>query len=238
MALLKRHKPYLIIPDTHAPYHHRDTLEFLKEVHKKYKCHDTVIHVGDIFDFHAISKYTVELDAPTATEEYQRALEFSEKLVKIFPKGVLILGNHDTRAKSSLELMGVPIELLKKPKDLFGLPKGWKVEPLCHVIKEYDVLCEHGCGSNGPNGALTTAIYKRTSFVQGHTHSEAGCKYSANHDSLIFGLNVGCLIDNTSLAMRYGKYLKKKGILGCGVVFSASHAEFIPLELNKKGRKK
>ncbi len=69
---------------------------------------------------------------------------------------------------------------------------------------------KHGNNSTGPNGALNTAIFKRTSFVQGHCHSEAGCKYSANHDSLIFGMNVGCLVDNTSLAMRYGKYLKKK----------------------------
>lgn len=230
----KAKKPYLIIPDTHAPYHHKDTIKFLEEVHKKYNCNDKVICTGDIFDFHAISKYTVELDAPTASEEYQRALEFSKELGKVFPKGILVLGNHDSRAESSLKSLGVPLELLKNPRDLFGLPKGWKVQPLCHVIKGFDVLVEHGNNSTGPNGALTTAIYKRTSYVQGHAHSEAGCKYSANHNSLIFGLNVGCLIDNTSLAMRYGKYIKKKGVLGCGLVYSGSHAEFIPME---KGRK-
>ena len=227
----KNKKPYLIISDMHAPYNHKDAIKFLKKVHKKYKCSDTVIHIGDLFDFHAISKYTKEPGTPTAQEEYFKALKFSDKLTKVFPKGVLILGNHDSRPEISLKALGVPLEFLKDWKELLGLPKGWRVEQLCHVIKEYDVLCEHGCGSSGPNGALSTAIYKRTSYVQGHCHSEAGTKYSANHTSLIFGLNVGCLVDNTSLAMCYGKYLKKKGVLGCGVVFSGSHAEFIPMEV-------
>lgn len=228
--LFKKSKPYLIIPDTHAPYHHQDTLKFLKEVYKKYNCNDTVIHIGDIFDFHAISRYTKELDAPTAKDEYNKALEFSKELCKIFPKGILILGNHDCRVKSNLKELGIPTEMLKDPKELLGLGKDWKVEPLYYVIKEFDVLCEHGNNSTGPTGALSTAIFKRTSFVQGHAHSEASVHYSANHKDLIFGLNVGCLVDNTSIGTRYGAYLKKKGVLGCGVVFSKSNAIFVPME--------
>ena len=227
----KNRKPYLIIPDTHAPYHHRNTLNFLKEVHAKYNCQDLVIHIGDLFDFHAISKYTVEMDSPPATEEYQRALKFSSKLGALFPNGVLVLGNHDIRAEIGLKTIGVPLTLLKSTKDLFGLPKGWKVEPLFHVIKEHNVLCEHGINSTGVGGAITTAVFKRCSYVQGHCHADAGVHYSANHYDLIFGLNVGCLVDNTSLALRYGKYIKKKGILGCGVVFSGANAIFVPMEV-------
>lgn len=226
----KMPKPYLIIPDTHAPYNHKDAIKFLKEVYNKYKCNDTVIHIGDIFDFHAISHYSKELDAPTAKDEYAKALQFSKELCRTFPKGVLILGNHDCRVKSQLKEIGVPTEMVKDYKDLLGLSKGWKVEPLCHIIKEFDVLCEHGNNSTGAIGALSTAIFKRTSFVQGHAHSAAGVLYSANHKSLIFGLNVGCLVDNTSIGMAYGEYMKKKGVLGCGLVFSGNHAEFIPME--------
>lgn len=214
----------------HAPYHHRDTIEFLKEVQKKYKCNDTVIHIGDLLDFHGISHYTKEIDAPTAPEEYKKALDFTSKFCKAFPKGILILGNHDCRVKSQLKEIGVPSEMIKDYKDLLGLSTGWKVEPLYHVIREYDVLCEHGNNSTGPTGALSTAIFKRTSYVQGHAHSEGSVHYSANHKSLIFAMNVGCLVDNTSIGMAYGAYMKKKGVLGCGVVFSGNFAIFVPME--------
>lgn len=227
---LFRPKPYLIIPDLHAPYQHKDSIKFLKEVHKKYGCNSTIIQIGDLFDFNAISHYAKELDAPTAKDEYQKALLFSKELTKAFPKGVLVLGNHDCRVKAQLKEIGMPIELVKSYNDLLGLPKGWVVKPLCHIIKEFDVLCEHGNNSTGSMGALTTAIYKRTSYVQGHAHSAGGCLYSANHRSLIFGLNVGCLVDNTSIGMAYGEYLRKKGTLGCGVVFSGCNAIFVPME--------
>lgn len=230
MSIFTKYKPYLIVPDTHAPYQHANTIPFLKEVQKKYGCRDTVIHIGDILDFHGISRYTKELDAPTAKDEYTKAMKFTKEFCKAFPKGVLILGNHDCRPKSGLKELGIPLEMLKGYPELLGLGSGWKVEPLCYVIKEFDVLCEHGNNSTGPTGALSSAIYKRTSYVQGHAHSAAGILYSANHKDLIYGLNVGCLIDNSSIAMAYGEYLKKKGILGCGVVFSQNNAIFVPME--------
>jgi len=226
----KQHKPYLIVSDTHAPYQHKDTLKFLKEVHKKYGCNEIIIHIGDLVDFNGISHYSKELDAPTAKDEYAEALRFTKEFTKVFPKGVLILGNHDCRVKSQLKEIGLPIEMIKDYNQLLGLPKGWKVEPLCHIIKEFDVLCEHGNNSIGMTGAITTAIYKRTSYVQGHAHSAGGVLYSANHKSLIFGLNVGCLVDNTSIGMAYGEYLRKKGTLGCGVIFSGCNAIFVPME--------
>ncbi|HDY90032.1 MAG TPA: metallophosphoesterase [bacterium] len=228
--MFKKTKPYLIITDTHTPYHHKGILEFYKNIHKEYKCNDQIIHLGDLFDFHAISEFTKEPGTPTALDEYNRGFEFTQQLCKIFPKGVLVLGNHDVRPENALKKMGIPPEFLKSWDELLGLGKGWKVEPLYHVIKEFDVLCEHRGGA-GPNGALNTAIFKRTSFAQGHVHSEAGVHYSANHNSLIFGMNAGSGADNTSLAMCYGKYQKKKGVIGCGIVFNGSHAEFKPMKL-------
>lgn len=226
----KKAKPILVFGDTHAPYQHRLAIPFLKGVQEDYECKSEIICVGDLFDFHAMSRFTTEPDSPSPDEEYEKALAFAKHLGEAFPEGRLVLGNHDLIPQRQMKELHLTEKLLKAPNDLYGLPDDWEIDRLAHIIPRWDVLCEHGVGSEGVNGALNTAIFKRTSFIQGHVHAEAGCRYSANHDSLIFGLNVGCLCDNTALAMRYASYAKKKGVLGCGVVYSSSYAIFVPMD--------
>ena len=51
------HKRILVISDMHIPYHHKDSIKFLKEIKKEFKP-DTVINIGDLLDFHAISMHS------------------------------------------------------------------------------------------------------------------------------------------------------------------------------------
>jgi len=236
MSIVKKKKarPILIFGDLHAPYHHKMALDFLKRIHKDYNCRPEVICTGDIYDFHAMSRHLSEPDAPSPAREYKKAREFVKKLGEAFPKGVLVLGNHDLIPQRQMKELSLPEELLRDYNDLYGLPKGWTIKPLCHVIEPWDVLVEHGVASNGINGAINSAIHKRCSYAQGHTHSEAGVHYSANHNSLIFGLNTGCLCDNTAIAMRYAKYNKKKGVVGCGIIYGPSYAVFVPMQRGRK----
>lgn len=230
----KKAKPILVCGDHHAPYVHRWSIQFLKQVREDYECQEVIIMDGDFFDFHAMSRFTTEPDSPSPDAEYEAALEYASRFTKEFPEGVLVLGNHDLIPQRQLKELHLSEKILKSPNDLYGLPKGWKIERLAHVLMDGKVLVEHGIGSEGVNGALNTAVFKRSSFIQGHCHAEAGCRYSANHDSLIFGLNTGCLCDNTALAMRYAAYAKKKGVLGCGVVYSPSHAIFVPMRFSER----
>lgn len=233
----KKKRPILVCGDFHAPYQHKDALQFLKRVQRDYECLDEIVMDGDFFDFHAMSRFTTEPDSPSPDEEYDKAMEFAKRFSKEFPKGILVLGNHDLIPQRQLKELHLSEKLLKAPNQLYGLPDGWQIERLKHTIFGGKVLVEHGVGSEGVNGALNTAIYKRTSFIQGHAHAEAGCRYSANHNSLIFGLNTGCLCDNGALALRYAAYAKKKGVLGCGVVYSESYAIFVPMECaHKRGK--
>lgn len=232
----RRHKPQtrgaspiLILPDLHAPYHHPDALEFLAWVHETRGCADRVVSVGDLYDFHSMSRHISETDAMNAEKEYAKAMEFVSDLTDLFPEGDLVLGNHDLIPQRQMKELGLISTLLKESNEMYGLPEGWSIHPHYHVIEPFDVLVEHGMGSSGKYGCSNTAINKRCSYVQGHTHSAAAVIYHQNHNSLIFGMNVGCLVDSSSLAMRYGKYGTRKGVLGCGVVYSGEHAEFIPM---------
>ena len=187
--------------------------------------------VGDLFDFHSMSRFISETDAPSARSEYVKACDFAEELSEAFPEGDLVLGNHDLIPQRQMGSIGLDSCMLKQDNELYNLPCTWSIHPLYHVIEPdtWNVLVEHGVGSAGKYGCANTAKEKRCSYVQGHTHSSAAVIYSTNHESTIFGMNVGCCVDSSSLAMRYGKYGTRKGNLGCGVVYSGEHAEFIPM---------
>jgi len=223
--------PILIIPDLHAPYHHKDCIEFFLHVQKKRGCRKRVVSVGDMVDFHSMSRHITETDADSPEEEYVKAMKFTAEFCEAFPEGDMVLGNHDMIPQRQMKDIGLATSILKSNNDLYGMSSGWKIHPLYHVIDPdgWNVLVEHGIGSAGKYGCANTAKEKRCSYIQGHTHSAAAVIYSQNHDSSIFGMNVGCCVDSSSLAMRYGKYGTRKGVMGCGVVYSGEHAEFYPM---------
>lgn len=224
-------KPQLILPDLHAPYHHPQALEFFKWVQELRGCRERVGSVGDIWDFHSMSFHKNEPDAMSPEEEYDKILEFSDELCSVFPQGDVVLGNHCDIPKRKMVDAGLAPSLLKNPNELYGMSDLWSIHPMYYVIEPdtWDVLVEHGVGSGGKYGCANTSKEKRCSYVQGHTHSNAAVIYSSNHKDTTFAMNVGCCVDSSSLAMRYGKYSTRKGVLGCGVVYSGSHAEFVPM---------
>ena len=225
-------RPICIHPDVHAPYNHPDAIEFFRWVQDWRGCQERVVNVGDLADFHSMSRFNSETDALNATVEYERFLEFADEYSKAFPVGDMVLGNHDTIPQRQMKELGLLTSILKVDNELYGLPDTWNIHPLYHVIDPdgWNILVEHGIGSSGKYGCANTAKEKRCSYVQGHTHSAAAVIYSTNHESTIFGMNVGCCVDSSSLAMRYGKYGTRKGVLACGVVYGGSHAEVITME--------
>ena len=69
----------------------------------------------------------------------------------------------------------------------------------------------------------------------GHIHSHAGIMYAANKSSLWWGFNVGCLVDNSAYAFKYGRTMKYKPILGAGII-QEGVPRFVPMVLNSLGR--
>lgn len=225
-----KYKPIIIGSDDHAPFHHAGRLDFYAKL-KKENRGSRFVHAGDLIDFHAMSRHQTEIDAPNAEIEYVNALTFVKGLVKIFPKGDLVLGNHDMIPQRQMKSMGLTTNLLKNLNELYGLPKGWNIHLRYYVIPEFNVLVEHGIKSGGMYGCFRTAQKKRCSFVQGHTHAHAMVKYGTNYKDTIFGMNVGCGCDDSALAMRYSEYSVDKGVLACGIVNSSSNAHVIPMEV-------
>jgi hypothetical protein len=74
-----------------------------------------------------------------------------------------------------------------------------------------------------------------TCYVQGHFHTKYGISYWGNPNSLLWCMQVGCLIDKDALAFAYDKVFKDRPIIGCGIIID-SQPKLLPMVLNKGGR--
>jgi len=181
---------------------------------------------------HAISDWSSDPDGMSAGDELLAALRDMKKLYKAFPKVRVCTSNHTARPFRRAFKYGIPRAFLRDYADFLEAPKGWS----WHSQIEIDgVKYEHGEGFSGRNGAIKAAEQNMQSTVIGHIHSYAGIQYSANPRFLIYGFNVGCLIDNHAYAFAYNKKFKQKPIIGCGVVIKGTPI-FEAMKMDGRGR--
>lgn len=225
----------LVIADTQAPFQHKDYLEFLVAVKEKYmqKRH-LVVHVGDEMDFHALApKYPSDPDGLSPRQEYEKGIEFMKSLYEEFPKCFVCTSNHTSRPLRKAFLAGIPKAFLKTYKSFMQAPQGWN---WCDTWEINNILFEHGENVSGPTACLLAAKSNRKSTVIGHQHTHAGVIYSASSNDRIFGMNVGCGIDINAYAFAYGKTIREKPILGCGVIVEKTIPLFIPMLVDANNR--
>lgn len=221
----------LVIPDLQEPFSHPDTIQFLKWAKKKYSP-DIVVNVGDEVDMHALSEYDHDPDGYSAGHELEKAIEKLEPLYDLFPSVQVCTSNHTARPFRRAHKYGIPRAYLRDYKEFLRAPSGWEWADHWEVD---GVRYEHGEGQSGPLGALKAALGNMQPTVIGHIHSHAGILYSANEKHLIYGFNVGSLLDRKAYAFAYGKNLKSKPIIGCGIV-SKGVPTYIPMIMGSDGR--
>ena len=223
-------KPVLVIGDTHAPCLLDGYIPFLKKIQKKHNC-GRVVHIGDLVDWNSISFHDKEVFMPNPVDEFKQAQKQVRALHKAFPKVDLLIGNHDSLPSRQASKLGLPEEVLCDFKQLWGLD-GWTIHPRYTDLIIDEVVYRHGdkC-KGGVMAAYKNAIAEFKSVVQGHLHAQAGVVYHANQESCVFGMQVGCGVDHSHPAMRYGRVYAAKPIVTCGVVYSERYAIVEPMEL-------
>jgi len=216
-----------VIPDLHIPGHVDGALEFCVETFRNHGVQQ-VVCLGDIVDHHFISRHQTEVDALNPEQEFKLAKKELQKWVKAFPDMFICQGNHDLIPERRLHELGVPSTVyLKSLNDVYGLPDTWVWSERFKVFD--DVIIEHGIGSAGMYGARNTAIKLGCSYVQGHTHSFAGTYDIPRALKNNAAMNAGCLVDVDKYYSRYGRLIFKVPVsLGCGIIYSVNHMEFIP----------
>lgn len=225
---IKSYSPYvggdpnnvLVIPDTHSPFEHPEAIAFCRAMQEKYNC-GTVIHIGDVVDNYAISRYDKDPSSMAISAEYEETLRKLKAWYKTFPTVKVCIGNHDARIFRKVALAGLPANWLKNLRDILEAPSTWEFE---FTHEHNGVIYTHGTTTSGDMSALNMAKENRQSTVIGHLHTVAGVRYIASRKSTIFGMNVGCLVDDTAYAFAYGKETARKSILSCGIVLNGKTA--------------
>lgn len=224
------HNSVLVISDLHIPYHHKDSFRFLKAIKKEFKP-DTVINIGDLLDFHAISMHEHNPDLPSAGHELDIAREYVKELEAIFPEVTEVDSNHSSLVYRRALKFGMSKQFLKPYGDFLGTRKWkWIDDITLKLSNGKKCFFTHGRAADILKVSQTMGM----SAVQGHYHTKFVISYWANPDDIFFGMNVGCLINQKSMAFSYAKNFRTRFILGCGIILNGI-PRLLPMVLDKNG---
>lgn len=216
-------KNILVIGDTHEPFARKGYLDFCRKTQDKYEC-DTVVHIGDEVDHHALSKHTHDSEGFSAGDEYKAAYKKMQQWFKAFPEVKVCIGNHSERMFRLARESGLPFSYLKHYRNVWDAPDTWRWE-YDWVIN--NILFTHGTGRSGLYAHANLAKQNRQSTVMGHTHATAGVEWFASKKDIIFGMGVGSGMDTSNYAAAYAEIYPSKPIISCGVILDRGNVPFI-----------
>ena len=222
----------LIISDTHFPFQHPDTFDFLETAYDAYDC-KAVKHTGDMVDNHSASYHEIEYGTLSAKEEHEQAKACVQQLNEMFPVMDVIIGNHGAMSERKAKTAGIPLDHLKSYNDMYEI-EGWDWKDHFYFeVNEYGkCLLVHTMGANTLSNARSHSHHS----IQGHHHGKFGIEYFADTEILRWSMTVGCLVDPESPAFNYAKGATlNRPIIGCGAIIE-DQPVLIPMQLKKNGR--
>jgi len=223
-------KRILVISDMHIPYHHKDSFKFLKEIKKQFKP-DTIINIGDSIDFHNISMHQSSPDLPNAGDELRITREYIKELESIFPIVTEVDSNHSSLVYRRAFKYGLSREFMRDYGDFLGTKK-WKWVEDITLTMSNGQRCYFTHGKSAD--VIKTSQAYSMNTVQGHYHTKFTISYWANPDNIFWAMNVGCLINQKSMAFDYAKNFRTRFIIGCGIIIDGI-PRLLPMVLDKKG---
>lgn len=227
-----KNESVLVISDQHFPYNHPDIIAFLKAIKEKYKP-DRVVNIGDELDYHAISFHDHHPDLLAPGDELQVAIKRIEPLFKLFPEMDLIESNHGSLVYRKGKHHGLPRHVFRSYREVLGAPKGWRWHFDLTIKLPTGTYCyfHHGKSSNGQRLSQAMGMC----VVQGHFHEKYSIEYWGNPLGLYWSMQVGCLIDDKTLAFEYNKTNLKRPLIGCGIILKGL-PKLLPLIMRPGGR--
>lgn len=228
-----KNEKILCVSDLHFPYSHKDSLKYLEAIKKKYKP-DRVVFMGDELDYHALSFHASDPDLDNAGPELQKAMGYMESLYKIFPEADVLDSNHGSMAYRKAKHHGMPRHLLKSYKEVLSAPQGWNWHRrlIIKMSNGLKVFLTHGFRKN----ALIESQKLGYSFVQGHHHSTCEIRMWKSEEQLLhFGMTVGCMIDDESMAYEYNKLNSSRPVLNHSIIIKGV-PRLLPMYTKKNGR--
>lgn len=203
----------LAIGDLHAPATRKGYRQFCEDLYEEWDC-DTVVFIGDVIDWHAVSFHAKNPECPGPIDEYKLAKACIQEWSASFPKARVCIGNHDERPRRLARTVSIPDFMIRDYQDIWPAKKwvwDWK-------FKIDDVSYRHGTGCSGIHPAWNLMNKVHQSCVIGHCHSRAGVKAACNENIRLFGLDTGCGIDEKMMQFAYGRDNPIRPFLAAGVI--------------------
>jgi predicted phosphodiesterase len=208
----------LVFSDTHFPYQHKYTFEFLQDLNSQYKF-DRIVHDGDLMDMYSVSSYPKDMNHPDSwNKELKKARKDVAKLISIFPNMEIVESNHDDRIYKKSRLSGIPREAMVPYKDIVGAPDTWKwhreLSLRCETNKKTMFFAHTKAG-----GAMACAKDKGVTTILGHSHTKFGAEaFKPNKTKTIWGVDAGCLVSDKGSPYEYNKRDRGRPIQGAVIL--------------------
>jgi hypothetical protein len=233
MAKRFDNKRVLAFSCLHAPYHHKDSLEFLSAVKAEYDP-DRILNLGDEVDNQAIKFWPKDPDLFSAGRELKEARKALKKLEVIYPRMDIVKSNHGSLVHRRVIAAGLPRGLIKSYNSIYGIGPGWKWHTDLNLTmsdRSPWYFC-HGKRTNALN--MSKALGCNT--AQGHYHNSfLVSSWMNTRNTMYWGVQVGTLIDDSSYSYNYNKASVFRPMLGCCVILDGV-PRLVPMSLKKSGR--
>lgn len=222
----------LLISDMHAPFQHPDTIKFLEALKNKYTP-TRVICLGDEIDQHNMSFHDSDPNLPGPADELLMAIAALQPVYKLFPEMDVLDSNHGSMLYRKGKHHGIARKFLREYGEVIDAPKGWKWhhELIIDLPSGNKCFFHHGLSKD----VMKIVMLRGLCVVQGHYHTEFCIGYIGNPAHLLWGMNIGCLIDKQSLAFAYDNANVGRPVIGTGGIIDGQPRLF-PMLLNRKGR--
>ena len=173
---LSKNRKILVLSDLHCPYHDVKAISEAIKAGQDW-CVDTVILLGDIMDFHRISRYPSDPETLTFAKEIEIGNQMLFGIRESFRNAEIhyIEGNHEVRLdayieKNASEFTDLPDLRLERLLDLYAQEINWLSNGFIHCG---DMTFIHGHemrGIGGVNPSRKLFNKMKKSAICGHLH--------------------------------------------------------------------
>lgn len=162
----------LVVPDTHAPFHDVRAWKLMLKAARKFKPH-TIVHIGDLADFYAISSHSKDPARQAGLRDelrVVRALRLQLDRLGATRK-VFCEGNHEDRLRRYQADKAPELEGMFDTDSVLKLSEnGWEFVPYKSHTRVGKVFFTHDTGNSGKYTTARALDAFQSSVVIGHHH--------------------------------------------------------------------
>lgn len=223
---------WLIVPDTHVPYHSKQAFGELQRFARKYKPHGLVL-LGDFADCYAVSSHDRDPSrASLIRHELEEVRDALDSLTAACGPALrtrhYVMGNHEHRLHRYLCSKAPALHGLVSFESALNLKwEGWQVTPYGRLLKVGKMHFTHDMGKAGSGAARHAMHALQGNIVIGHTHRmEVFYEGNAKGEKHV-GATLGWLGDPDSIDYRHSALVRREWVHGWGSMELASNGNVL-----------